>query len=381
MKILPVEKIREADTHTIANEPIQSIDLMERASKKLAKWITKRVDNTHVIRIFAGSGNNGGDGLALGRLLAEKNYLVEVYIIQGEGKFSPDCVTNLNRLQEIETARIHFLKESKNFPAIDEDDIIIDALFGSGLSRPIKGIFAEIIGLINKSPAVKIVVDIPSGLFADSHSDEKAGAIVRADYTLSFQMPKLAFMHPENDQYVGRWQILDIGLSADYINKAATKNFFIEKRDARLLIKPRAKFSHKGTFGHALMVAGGEGKFGAAVLSAKACLRSGVGLLHAHIPKSGSSILQTTTPETMLSIDKNESYFSEVPDLSAYSAVGVGPGIGMEKQTQNALKLLIQNFQKPMVFDADALNILSENKTWLSFLPKGSILTPHPKEF
>jgi NAD(P)H-hydrate epimerase len=381
MKIFPGEEIKKADAYTIANEPIQSIDLMERAAKKLTKWISKRVDNTHVIRIFAGSGNNGGDGLALARLLAKKKYLVEVYIIKGEGKYSPDCETNLNRLQEIETLRINFLKEAKDFLLIDEDDIVVDALFGSGLSRPVSGFVAEIIDFINKSSAIKVAIDVPSGLFIDRHSNEKEGAIVRADYTLSFQMPKLAFMHPENDKFVGRWKIVDIGLSADFINQAATKYFFIEKKDARLLIKARPKFSHKGFFGHAMMVAGGEGKFGAAVLSAKACLRSGVGLLHVHIPKSGSSILQTATPETMLSIDKNESYFSEVPDLSAYSAIGVGPGIGMEKQSQNALKMLIQNYQKPMVFDADTLNILSENKTWLSFLPKGSILTPHPKEF
>ncbi len=211
--------------------------------------------------------------------------------------------------------------------------------------------------------------------------DPKEGAIIRADYTLSFQIPKLAFLLPENDQFVGHWEILDIGLSAEYINKTTTDYFYMEKRDIKPMLKSRRKFAHKGSFGHALLIAGGYGKMGAAILASKACLRSGVGLLHSHVPKAAIQIMQTATPETMLSIDRYENYFSEIPDLSPFNAIGIGPGLGMEHQSQMALKLLIQEFQHPIVFDADALNILAENKTWLSFIPKESILTPHPKEF
>jgi len=191
----------------------------------------------------------------------------------------------------------------------------------------------------------------------------------------------LAFLLPENNGFVGQWEILDIGLHPKFINNVETDNYFMQKEDIAFSIKPRTKFSHKGTYGHALLIAGSYGKMGAAVLAAKACLRSGVGLLDVHIPKTGYQIMQTATPETMLSLDRYDNYFSEVPNLGKYNVVGIGPGLGMEQQSQMALKLLIQNNQSPMVFDADALNILSENKTWLAFIPRNSVLTPHPKEF
>ncbi len=273
------------------------------------------------------------------------------------------------------------MDDKKDLPEIGEDDIIIDAIFGSGLTRPVSGFIGEVIEHINAADAVTISIDIPSGLFADRHADPKEGKIIHADYTLSFQLPKLAFLLPENDSFVGEWHILDIGLHHDYINNAEVKNFLLTKRDVQTTLRPRNKFAHKGTFGHALLIAGSYGKTGAAILASRACLRSGVGLLHTHIPKAGYEIMQTAVPECMLSIDRYDNYFSEVPDLGMYNAVGIGPGLGMEKQSQMALKLLIQNFSNPIVFDADALNILAENKTWLAFLPKGSILTPHPKEF
>jgi len=378
MKILPVEKIREADNYTIENEPIASIDLMERAARQLYKWVKKRIHRYQPIKIFTGLGNNGGDGLVLARLLGDKGYEVQVYIIKYSDNSSDDFKTNLARLEEIEDVGINYIERNSEIPDIEEDDIVVDAIFGSGLTRPVTGLIAEVIKSINSSGSITIAVDIPSGLFADSSS---TGEIIRADYTLSFQMPKLAFFMPENDKYAGNWHILDIGLHPDYINDVNVKNYFLLKRDIQPTLKKRNKFDHKGTFGHALLIAGSYGKMGAAVLASKACLRSGVGLLHTHIPKAGYEIMQTAVPECMLSIDRYDNYFSEVPDLDMYSAVGIGPGIGMEKQSQMALKLLIQNYQKPMVFDADALNILAENKTWLSFLPKGSILTPHPKEF
>lgn len=277
--------------------------------------------------------------------------------------------------------KLYEVKSKADFQAIDEDDILVDAIFGSGLTRPVSGFIGETIDHFNNNAAVKIAVDIPSGLFADKHSDPKKGKIVRADYTLSFQMPKLAFLLPENDQFVGEWHILDIGLSPDFINQTATNNFLMKKRDITPMLHQRKKYDHKGTYGHALLIAGSYGKMGAAILAAKACLRSGVGLVHAHIPKAGYEIMQIATPETMLSIDRYDYYFSEVPKLEIYTAIGIGPGLGMERQSQMALKVLIQESSTPIIFDADALNILAENKTWLAFLPAGSILTPHPKEF
>lgn len=378
MKILPVEKIREADKYTIENEPVASIELMERAARQLYKWVKKRIHRYQPIIIFAGLGNNGGDGLVLASLLGDKGYGVTVFIVNYSDNKSVDFKTNLTKLEEIGGVRINYIGKKSEIPDIGEDDIVVDAIFGSGLTRPIEGLVSDVIKSINSSGSITIAVDIPSGLFADISS---SGEIIRADYTLSFQVPKLAFFMPENDKYVGDWHLLDIGLHPEYINYVVVKNYFLLKRDIQPTLKTRHKFDHKGTFGHALLIAGSYGKMGAAILASKACLRSGVGLLHTHIPKAGYEIMQTAVPECMLSIDRYDNYFSEVPNLDLYSAVGIGPGLGMEKQSQMALKLLIQNFQNPIVFDADALNILAENKTWLSFLPKGSILTPHPKEF
>lgn len=378
MKILPIEKIREADNYTIKNEPITSINLMERAAQQLYKWVKKRVHKYQPIKIFTGLGNNGGDGLVLARLLGEKGYEVQVYIINYTDKSSDDFAANLTLLKELDVVDLNFISNKIEIPDIEEDDIVIDAILGSGLTRPVEGLVGDVIKSINSSGSITIAVDIPSGLFADSSS---TGNIIRSDYTLSFQMPKLAFLLPENDKYMGDWHILDIGLHPDFINDVVVKNYFLLKRDVQPTLKTRNKFGHKGSFGHALIIAGSYGKMGAAILASKACLRSGVGLLHTHIPKAGYEIMQTAVPECMLSIDRYDNYFSEVPNLDMFSAIGIGPGLGMEKQSQMALKLLIQNYQKPIVFDADALNILAENKTWLSFLPKGSILTPHPKEF
>jgi len=381
MKIFPIEKIRDADAYTIKNEPIASINLMERAANQLFAWIKKRVDNTHPIHIFAGTGNNGGDGLVLARLLLKKAYPVKVYVIRYNDKSSEDFQINFDRLYNENLTSPKDINSKADFPNIHPDEIIVDAIFGSGLTRPITGLIGEVIEFINRIENIKIAVDVPSGLFADKHSFPKKGAIVKADYTLSFQFPKLAFLLPENDRFVGQWKVLDIGLMAEFINNEKTSHYYMQKRDIIPMLKKRKKFDHKGNFGHALLIAGGYGKVGAAILASKACLRSGVGLLHTHIPKSAIQIMQTATPETMLSIDRYDNYFSEIPDLAPFNAVGIGPGLGMEKQSQMALKLLIQQSGGPVVFDADALNILSENKTWLAFLPNGSILTPHPKEF
>jgi len=381
MKILPIDKIRAADAYTIEHEPIPSIDLMERAATQLFKWITKHVDKTHPFILFAGPGNNGGDGLALGRMLGETGYEVKIYIVRYTDKTSEDFQVNYDRAVQLPNISVSDIRKVEDFPEIEEEYVVIDAIFGSGLTRPIKGFIAEIIEKINNSPAVKVAIDAPSGIFSDNSSVHNKGAIVRADYTLSFQFPKLAFMMPENDPFVGEWHVLDIGLHHEYINSVTTNNFFSVKEDVVPIIKKRRKFSHKGTFGHALLIAGSYGKMGAALLAAEACLRSGVGLLHVHIPKVGYQIMQTALPEAMISLDRYDNYFSEVPDLGLCNTVGIGPGLGTEHQSQMALKLLIQEFTAPMVFDADALNILSENPTWLAFLPAGSILTPHPKEF
>lgn len=222
---------------------------------------------------------------------------------------------------------------------------------------------------------------MPSGLFADMSTAATESTIVKADYTLSFQFPKYCFFFAENDHYIGEWHILPIGLHPDYIDSVEVRNFFLLKKEINSLLRKRNKFSHKGNYGHGLLISGSYGKMGAAVLASKAALRAGIGLITTHIPKNGYEIIQTGVPENMVSIDGSDTVFSEVPDISQYNAIAIGPGLGKEKATQQALKLLIQNSSVPIIFDADAINILGENKTWISFIPKGSVFTPHPKEF
>lgn len=383
MKILSVEKIREADAYTIENEPISSIDLMERAASTIYEWFMKRCKSKEVsVKIFCGVGNNGGDGLALARMLFFTDIIPQVFMVRLSDKMSLDCEINFNRLKEETEVPIYDIFSDDEFPQISDNEIIIDAVFGSGLNRKVEGFAAELIRHLNNNKAVRIAIDIPSGLSADTiYTSYQHDAIFKADYTLSFQFPKLSFMFPENDVFVGRWEVLDIGLHKDYIEAAETMNFYTTEDVAMPILRKRSKFSHKGTYGHALLVAGSEGKTGAALLSAEACLRTGVGLLTAHLPKSAVLPMQIYLPEAMIDIDKSDAHCSEINDILSYTAIGAGPGLGKDVETVIALKKIIQEATVPLVLDADALNIIADNPTWLSFLPDKTILTPHPKEF
>ena len=380
MKIPNIQSARTADAYTIENEPISSVDLMERAATQIYFWLMKKLKTKEVsIKIFCGMGNNGGDGLVLARLLASNDIFAQVYIVHVSENFSHDCEVNYERLKEIPEVPMFGIFSKDDFPEINDNDIIIDALFGSGLSRPLEGLAADMVNHLNDNHAIRIAIDIASGLNADSIGG--TGPIIHADYTLSMQFPKMAFMYPENEPYVGKWEVLDIKIHPDYIENVETTNFYTTADVVKPLIHKRGKHSHKGTYGHALLIAGSTGKTGAAMLASESCLRSGVGLLTTHLPKSAMLPLQVYLPEAMISPDKSDNCFSKVPDLQPYNAIGVGPGLGKTEETANALKHLIQEVKVPMVLDADALNIISENKTWLSFLPENTIITPHPKEF
>ena len=373
MKILPVEKIREADAYTILHEPVKSVDLMERAAAKCFKWLKKRVGADRPVKVFCGTGNNGGDGLVIARLMAEYHADVSVYITRYTEKCTDDFLINYQRLKDIGSVECVDLKEGDDLPPIGEGDVVIDAIFGSGLSKPVKDYPAAVVRHINAAKALVVAIDMPSGLFSDVHTDPKAGSVIHADYTLTFQSPKLAFMFPENDSLVGEWKVLDIGLHPDFIRKADVKNIMLTRHSASGLLKHRTKFAHKGNFGHALLIAGGFGRMGAAVLASEACLRSGVGLLHTHVPGKAVTVIQTAVPEAMVTIDPDQENFTSLPGLLPFTAIGTGPGIGFNEKTKTALKLLIQNTTVPLVLDADAITILGENKTWISFIPQGSI--------
>ncbi len=388
MKIFSVEQIREADKFTIKHEPISSIDLMERAAWAISTWIRNRNQISNFV-IFCGVGNNGGDGLGVARELQRFGHLVKVVIVSHSGSQSNDFKINYKHLKtetEIETKEIEIneIKSIDEIPSLEFEmrgaPIIIDALFGTGINKPIEGLLADTINFINKQKFKIISIDVPSGLFCDK-SNGLDDVIVKANHTLTFQFPKLSFMFPENDQYIGEFSVLDIGLSKEYISKTTTLNYIITKEIVKTILKTRNRNTHKGDFGHALIVAGSKGKVGAAVLSSKACIKNGAGLVTVHVPTCGYDIIQTAIPEVMADVDSENDFISDNINLEKCNAIAIGPGIGLEKQTQNVLKLLIQNSLVPIVFDADAINILSEYKTWLSFLPSNCILTPHIKEF
>ncbi len=378
MKILSASQIRELDAYTIQNEPISSLDLMERAARAFVCWLCARYDNRQKIVIFCGKGNNGGDGLAVGRLLSGKGYQVSVYVVHYTQKSSDDFQANLDRMGD--SLPIHDIWHTDEIPALAPDDLMIDALLGSGLSRPATGLLKQVIAALNHSPAEVISVDIASGLYINKVNSQ-SDTIVKPDHTVSFQLPKLAFMMPHNGAFVGKWHVMDIGLSETFIEKTETPYFFTDATTAQHLIRSREKFSHKGTFGHALLLAGSYGKMGAAQLSGGACLRSGVGLLTVHVARCGYTIMQIALPEAMVSVDIHENLVTTLPELDPYSAIGVGPGLGKEPQTLKALGELIEKAKVPMIWDADALNLLSENSDLLKKLPVGTIISPHPKEF
>ena len=382
MKIFPVEKVREADSYTIAHEPIADIDLMERAATACFAWILQKLNEKTAVHVFAGTGNNGGDGLSIARMLQQKHFPVQVYLIGPGNNISASCRTNLERFKNIAPEHLRFLDEKKSMPEILPGEIVIDCLFGSGLTRMAEGFTAAVIKHINESKAVVISIDIPSGLFCDiSYKTAVKPVIIEADYTLSFSPPKLALFLAENDSYIGQWVLLDIGISKEFTDRTSVKNYLIDKETLADKLIRRNKFDHKGTFGHALLICGSYGKMGAAVLASRAALRSGAGLVTVHAPSSGVPILQSAVAEAMMSIDSHEKIVSEIPDLSPYTAIGTGCGLGKDDRTQKAIKLLIQEAQQAVIFDADAINCIAENKTWLGFLPKHSIFTPHPGEF
>jgi NAD(P)H-hydrate epimerase len=392
MKILDTAQIRALDAYTIQHEPIASVDLMERASLAFTAWFAARFDTSRPVKIFCGLGNNGGDGLAIARLLVAKKYTVSAYVVDYADKKSDDFMANYERLSKL--VIIQHIKSINNFPLVGDNDIFIDAIFGSGLTRPVEGLVKEVVDLMQEEKATERVtivsVDIASGLYADGPNPE-GSTIVQPDYTVAFEVPKLAFLLPRNAPFVGEWHCVDIGLNKAFLEKTPTKYFYLDEKLAGSLLKPRSRYAHKGTFGHALLIAGSYGKVGAAVLAARACLRSGVGLLTVRVPQCGYEIIQTTVPEAMALTDDSYEQFTFVPPLQPYNAIGIGPGLGKAPETLKALSDLLLALEQPtdspeekhpaLVMDADALNLLSENRELLRQLPPGTILTPHPKEF
>lgn len=370
------EQMKRADQYTIEQEPISSVNLMERASNAFVEVFRKIVtDYSSKVVVVCGPGNNGGDGLCVARRLLVWGFDVETYLIKKD-QYSEDCEIQKQNLQAI--AEIKYFS-SKEDIRIEAGSVVIDALFGYGLSRPIEGKLEGVVNFLNELDVQRFSIDIPSGLFTDFPA---SGAIVKAHYTITFQYPKLSFFLPGNEEFTGRWCIAEIGLLKDGLQSEKISYGYITEEHIGSVFPARSKFSHKGSFGHSLLIGGSYGKIGAIVLGAKANLRSGSGKLSVYIPECGYEILQSTVPEAMTITDSGGKHFlTTPPEKSGFDAIGIGPGMGTHMNSINMLSKFIQRRNDPVVLDADALNILSGNTELFKQIPRGSILTPHPGEF
>ena len=376
MKILTAAQIREIDSKTIACENISSLELMERASKAFFDWFTANfTDKNLSVSVFSGTGNNGGDGLVVARMLHKSGYKVNVFIVEYSKRYSEDCAYNVLRA-ETENISIKKIGSIADIPSLFDWDVIIDAIFGTGINREITGIARKVIEYINKSKKRVISIDLPSGLSIE----RKTHFAVHASDTVTMQIPKLALYLPDNKNYTGEIHQVNIGLNEEAIADAETCSYFVTKQDIKALLKPLGKFAHKGTQGHSLIIGGSIGKMGAVCLASKAALKTGCGLVTAFVPKCGIAVLQSAFPEGMVIGDRNNTHISEI-DFSIHpDAVGVGVGMGQNDITRQAFHDFLQKNTCPLVIDADALNILSQNPDWLRLLPPKSVLTPHSKE-
>lgn len=381
MKIFTSAQIHELDRYTIEHEPIKSVDLMERAAKAITRAVAEEWTTHTPVVVFAGPGNNGGDALAVARLLTNEGYKVRTYLFNITNHLSDDCVTNRQRLLDGRHAK-DFTEITAKFdpPELTADTLVIDGLFGSGLNKPLAGGFASLVKYINQSPAKVVSIDVPSGLMSEDNTYNVRANIIHATLTLTLHEKKLAFLFGDAQQFIGRLKVLDIRLSQEYIQKTEAQYYVLEESDVRSRLLHRDDFAHKGNMGNALIVAGSYGMSGAAILATRACLRSGVGKVTVHTPKKNYGVMQISVPEAVLHMDHEETAFTEAVDTDGFDALGIGPGLGCQETTAIAMIAQIRRAQCPIVADADALNILASHRAWMQQLPKGIIMTPHPKE-
>ncbi|HET8838409.1 MAG TPA: NAD(P)H-hydrate dehydratase [Flavobacteriaceae bacterium] len=380
MKIFTKKQLKEADRITLKKQQISSLELMERAATLVFNEIHASLQGVDTeIKIFCGVGNNGGDGLVVARLLKEQKYRVKTFVVNYSDKRSEEFLHNYERIKEMDHDWPELLTENSDLPYISKNDFVIDAIFGIGLNRSMADWVNQLIEHINSSQAFVLSIDLPSGLFLDKAVSKK-GHIIKSSVTLTFQTPKLVFFLPETAGYVGNFHVLDIGLDRQYLLETETEAKLIAKEEAKPLYHPREKFSHKGTYGHSLIIGGSCGKMGSVVLASKGAFRAGAGKVTALVPKCGYEILQTALPEAMVITSESEKYLKSTNFDFEPEAICFGVGAGKKTETVDAFREFLKKTKKPMVIDADGLNILSENPEFFNEIPKNSILTPHPKE-
>ncbi len=374
LKLLTAAQTQLADKYTIENLPINSWELMERACNAfVATFLNKFTDRKKTILVFCGKGNNGGDGLAIARMLIGESFTqIKVFIANFEETETLNFTQNLQRLQALD-ADIFYLSKADDLET-PKVDYIIDALFGIGLNRQLSNKWQKLIEKINNLSAYKIAVDIPSGLPAEGQPF--SNKIICADWVISFQRPKLNFLLPLSNPFIKKWKVVNIGLDENYIQSIATPYHWFWKGDVQNWLKPREPFTHKGQLGHALIVAGNTNTLGAALLCTEACIKTGAGLTTAMLNKQAILALNTRIPEAMY-LDRED----ETIAFEKYTVIAIGPGLSTHNDAVAILKTILNKVKKPLVLDADALNILSENQELINLIPPNSVLTPHIKEF
>jgi len=381
MKLFTTRQIAGIDRYTIEREPISDVDLMERAAEKIFYKMISLVSHPQRMTFLAGPGNNGGDALAVARMFAKDDYPCKVCLLDTGKSLSRAAEINFRRLQEQGKAVISHISSVSDFPELTPGTVVVDGLYGSGLTRPLEGLAAGLIGHVNRADCRVISIDMPSGLMGEDNSGNIPEHIVRAQDTITLQFPKISLLFPENDRYAGKIHVVNIQLHPEAIAVTETPYHLTEMKIIPECLPPRQRYAHKGDFGHALLISGSYGKIGAAVLAAGACMRTGAGLLTAFLPSCGYEIMQSVNPEVMCLTDENRGIITGIPDLEKYTAVAAGPGLGTDRATQGAVRQLLDQIVVPLVLDADALNILSLNPDLLDDLPRNTILTPHPGEF
>ena len=378
LPLLTAPQIREADAYTVAHEPVSSIDLMERAANGFVEWFVNEFPDRELkITVYCGTGNNGGDGLAIARILTTFHYeAISVTIARFSGKESDDFATNYKKLKQSPVYITELLPE-RSFPP-EEGRVIIDALLGSGLNKPLAGDFERLVSYINELQKTVVAVDVPTGFLTEGSTDPHA-VVIKADFAITFQQPKINFLLPESAPYIKKWQAVDIGIDQAFVASLLSPYLFVEESDIRKKLKPRHHFSNKGTYGHALIVAGKPETMGAAIICAAGCAYSGAGLTTACVPQSGLTALNSYLPEIMAIVRQRPAL--PIIKWDSYNAIGIGPGLGQEDGSLILFKNILDNFKQPIVIDADALNLLAENNKLLQNIPINSVLTPHMKEF
>ena len=368
---------------TCQAQKIDSVELMERAASAVSVEIISRFLPSQRIVVFAGPGNNGGDALATARMLIEQGYRrVEVFLFNVLERLSHDCEEERRRLITCGD-NVDFTEVVKEFslPLLSESDVVVDGLFGAGLSEPLRGGFQSLARYINEKRPYVISIDVPSGMFGEWNATAQRRNMVHASLTLAFNFPRIAFFFSENADVVGEWKLLDIDLDEATIRNTSTQWFMLEETGIRRVLKRRKPFSAKRDYGAAMLMAGSMGMVGAATMSAKAALRSGAGLVTIHSARCAMNIVQASLPEAIFEPDKHERFISDMRLHHQYQAVAAGPGIGTYPETINALEGLLNNVQGPMVLDADALNCIAKRPALLTMIPQMSIITPHVGEF